>query len=192
MQSRYINHEMHERLWALLSVDQSTKVIAGARALSTRVHHENGAASLSGSRNSDCDCLSLSELVVAAPPGFALPKDKIITILVLEGPSRGLSRRLVKPHVSIGRVGGGADIEIDDRYVSTLHCAVAVKRDIIRLRDLDSLTGTYVGNQRVSIASLGHRSEFCVGFSVLLVTVLPARAVPHREEANEFAEGKEG
>lgn len=191
MQSRYMNHEMHDRLWALLSVDQSTKVIGGASGLLPRIHHENDAVGLSGRTNSCYDCLSLSELVVAAPPGFALPKDKVITISVLEGPSRGLSRRLVKPHVSIGRVGGGSDIEIDDRYVSTMHCAIGVKSDIIRLRDLDSRNGTYVRNRRVSIVSLGHRSEFCVGFSVLSVSVLPARTVSPGEEANQFAEGKE-
>lgn len=191
MQSRFTNHEMHDRLWALLSVDQSTKVIGGASGLSTRIHHENGAVGLSCRRNSDYGCLSLSELVVAAPPGLALPKDKVIVISVVEGPSKGLACRVAKPHITIGRSGGGADMEINDRYVSTLHCAIAVKRDIIRLRDLDSRNGTYVGNQRVSIVSLGHRSEFCVGFSVLLVTLLPARAVTPGEEVNEFAEGKE-
>jgi len=84
------------------------------------------------------DSLGLCELVVTAPPGFALPKDKTITISVIGGPSKGLTRRLVKPHVSIGRSGSGADIQVDDQEVSDMHCAVGVKGNIIRLCDLDS------------------------------------------------------
>ena len=123
------------------------------------------------------DRLGLCELVVTTPPGFALPKDKTIAISVIEGPSKGLTRRLVKPHVSIGRSGGGADIQVDDQEVSDMHCAVAVKGNIIRLRDLDSHNGTYVENQRVSTAPLERFSEFRIGSSVLLLTVSVARAV---------------
>jgi pSer/pThr/pTyr-binding forkhead associated (FHA) protein len=119
--------------------------------------------------------LGLSELVVTAPPGLALPKDKTIAISVIEGPSKGLVRRLVKPHVSIGRSGGGADIQVDDREVSDMHCAVGVKGDIIRLCDLESDSGTYVEKQRVSAAPLEHFSEFRIGSSVLLLTVLVAQ-----------------
>jgi pSer/pThr/pTyr-binding forkhead associated (FHA) protein len=135
--------------------------------------------------------MSLCELLLAVPPGFALPEDKVITISVIAGPSKGLTRRLVKPHVSIGRSGGGADIEIDDPQLSDMHCAVGVKEHIIRLCDLDSHGGTYVEDQSVSVASLEHLSEFRVGSSLLLVTVLPARAVSLGEEVNEFAEGAE-
>lgn len=34
------------------------------------------------------DRLSLCELVVTAPPGFALPKDKTIAISVIRGPAK--------------------------------------------------------------------------------------------------------
>jgi pSer/pThr/pTyr-binding forkhead associated (FHA) protein len=141
--------------------------------------------------DSDYDQLSLSELVVAVPPGFALPKDKTITISVIEGPSKGLIHRLLKPHVSIGRTRGGADIEIDDQKMSDMHCAVGVKDSIIRLCDLDSHGGTYVEDRRISTAPLEHLSEFRVGSSLLLVTVLPARAVPPGEEVDEFTREKE-
>jgi hypothetical protein len=122
------------------------------------------------------DRLGLCELVVTTPPGFALPKDKTVAISVIRGPSKGLIHRLVKPHISIGRSGGGADIQVDDQEVSDMHCAVAVKGNIIRLCDLDSHSGTYVENQRVSTAPLEHFSEFRIGSSVLLLTVLVAQA----------------
>jgi hypothetical protein len=143
---------------------------AGPSEVSERIHQESGS-------DFDHDALSLCELVVTSPPGLVLPKDKVIRISVIEGPSKGLATGLAKPHISIGRRGGGVDIEVDDQQVSDLHCAIGVKRDIIRLLDLDSHNGTYVRDHRVSGASLEHLSEFRVGCSVLLVTVLPAQAV---------------
>lgn len=105
--------------------------------------------------------------------GFTLPDDKTITISVIAGPSKGLTHRFTKPLVSVGRSGGGADIEIDDPTVSGLHCAIGVRQDVIRLCDLDSATGIYINDELVQAAALEHLSEFRVGSSLLLVTVLP-------------------
>lgn len=104
---------------------------------------------------------------------FALPKDKKITISVIGGPSKGLSHQFRKPRISIGRAGGGADIELDDPKVSGLHCAVGMRQDRVRLCDLDSTYGTYVNDERIQAAELEHLSEFRVGSSLLLVTILP-------------------
>jgi hypothetical protein len=116
----------------------------------------------------------IAELVAVVPPGLVLPEDKKITISVIAGPSKGLAVQMVKPHLSIGRSGGGADIEIDDPQLSDLHCAVGVKNDMMRMCDLDSQSGTYIENKRVDVADLAHLSEFRVGSSLLLVTILPA------------------
>ena len=104
---------------------------------------------------------------------FALPKDKTITISIIGGPSKGSTHQFSKPRSSIGRAGGAADIRINDPSVSVLHCAVAVKQDQIRLYDLDSTSGTYVDDERIEAAELEHLSEFRVGSSLLLVTILP-------------------
>ncbi len=88
---------------------------------------------------------------------------------------------MVKPHVSVGRTGGGAEIEIDDPRVSDLHCVVGVKNEVIRLCDMDSHSGTYIEHRRVVVAGLAHLSEFRVGSSLLLVTVLPAQEAPTEE-----------
>jgi hypothetical protein len=133
------------------------------------------------------DRLGLCELVVTAPPGFALPKDKTIAISVIGG----LTRRLVKPHISIGRPGGGADIQVDDQEVSDMHCAVGVKGHIIRLCDLDSHSGTYVEKRRVSTAPLEHFSQFRIGSSVLLLTVLAAQGVVTLDNHGRFETEKE-
>ena len=105
-------------------------------------------------------------------PGLALPDGKAITLFVTAGPSKGLQLRLTKPLVSIGRAGGGADLEIDDPGVSRMHCAVEVTRDVIRLRDLESTNGTYLDEKRIRAAELEHLSEFREGSSLLRVAVL--------------------
>jgi len=106
---------------------------------------------------------------------LSLPNDRTITISVIQGPLNGLAYQLTKARTSIGRTGGGADIEIDDPQVSALHCVVGVTKDMVRLCDLDSANGTYVNNERVQAAELEHLSEFCLGSTWLVVTIVPTR-----------------
>ena len=104
--------------------------------------------------------------------GLELPKDKNITISGIGGPAKGLKYQVTKPRVTVGRLGGGADIEIDDPETSRKHCKVEVKQDIVKLIDLKSTNGTFVNDERVPNAELEHLSEFRVGSSLLLVTIM--------------------
>ena len=103
--------------------------------------------------------------------GLALPKDRTITISILAGPSQGLTHRLTKPRASIGKVGGGADIQINDPQAARLHCVVGLTEDTVRLCDLDSANGTYVNDERIQAADLEHLSEFRVGSTWLIVAI---------------------
>jgi predicted Zn finger-like uncharacterized protein len=102
-----------------------------------------------------------------------LPQGKSITVSVIEGASKGVERSLTMPLATIGRLGGGADIEVDDRQVSRLHCALEVKDKAVLLRDLRSTNGTYVADQRVLSAKLDLPGDFRIGGTVLRVTVAP-------------------
>jgi hypothetical protein len=115
--------------------------------------------------------------VAARATAFELPKDKTIAISIIAGPSKGATHQFHKPRISIGRAGGGVDIEIDDPKVSRLHCALGVSHGAIRLCDLGSTNGTYVNDELVHVAELGHLSEFRVGSSLLLVTIVANRAM---------------
>ncbi len=64
-------------------------------------------------------------------------------------------------------------LEINDPEVSRQHCAVEVKGEVIRLRDLDSTNGTYINDERVRAAELAHLSEFRIGSTVVRVTITP-------------------
>jgi pSer/pThr/pTyr-binding forkhead associated (FHA) protein len=81
---------------------------------------------------------------------------------------------LTKPKTSIGQAGGRADIEIDDQQASVLHCVVTETKgkDMVRLYDLGSANGTYVNGQRIRAVSLDHFSEFRVGSTEFLVTIV--------------------
>jgi hypothetical protein len=103
-----------------------------------------------------------------------LPEDKLITIAVVAGVSLAVEREMTQPLLTIGRLGGGADFEIDDPHVSRLHCAIEVKTDAVFLRDLRSTNGTYLEEKRILSACLEHKSEFRIGASTLRVSIVPA------------------
>jgi predicted Zn finger-like uncharacterized protein len=103
-----------------------------------------------------------------------LPEDKLITVSVVEGASLAMERQMNQPLLTIGRLGGGADFEIDDPQVSRLHCTIEVKTDAVFLRDLRSTNGTFLEEKRILSACLEHKSEFRIGASRLRVSILPA------------------
>ncbi len=103
-----------------------------------------------------------------------LPSGKSIALSVIAGPARGLLFQVEKPRVVLGRAD--ADILINDKEISRWHCAIEIKGDIIRLRDLDSTNGTYFADERVRVAELKHLSEFRIGTSVILLSVTPKLA----------------
>lgn len=115
---------------------------------------------------------STSGTLISSGQGLVLPTDKTITISIIGGASKGLKHAMTKPRVILGRKGGGADIEVDDQEVSRWHCAVEVKTDVVRLRDLDSTNGTFVNDERVRAAELQHLSEFRIGSTLVLVTIM--------------------
>jgi len=99
--------------------------------------------------------------------------NRTVTISVIKGFLNGHAYQLTRARTSIGRSGGGADIEIDDPQVSALHCVVGVTQDMVRLCDLDSANGTYLNDKRVEAAELEHLSEVCLGSTCLVVSIVP-------------------
>lgn len=116
----------------------------------------------------------LAELVVE-PPGLKLPADKLITLTAISGAASGKTLTLEKPHVILGRQGGGADFEVDDAEVSRWHCALEVKDGTIWLKDLESTNGTYYDNERTRAAMLGDGIEFRIGSTILRITITAKR-----------------
>ena len=106
---------------------------------------------------------------------LAIPEGQTIRIRVVSGSSQGAEFELSRPLMTIGRLGAGADIQIDDAEVSRLHCAIEVRREAILLQDLRSMNGTYVGDSRIFGARLENMSEFRIGSSCLQIEVAPSK-----------------
>ncbi len=66
-------------------------------------------------------------------------------------------------------------MQIDDPEVCPLHCAVAITENGVRLYDLDSVNGTYVDDERIRVADLQDLSMFRIGFTEIVVEVVPNR-----------------
>lgn len=103
---------------------------------------------------------------------LGIPPGQAINICVVSGVSQGMEFELSRPLMTIGRVGGKADIQIDDPEVSRLHCAVEVRGNTILLSDLGSTNGTFVDNSRVLATRLNKMSQFRVGSSYLEIDIL--------------------
>jgi predicted Zn finger-like uncharacterized protein len=96
-----------------------------------------------------------------------LPDDKKISIAVIKGARAGYIFHLTKPYVLIGR--GKVDLILPDKEISRKHLAIEVRNDKIFLRDLGSTNGTFIGDEKVSIAEITDQTEFKVGQTVLML-----------------------
>jgi hypothetical protein len=96
-----------------------------------------------------------------------LPDGDHFRVCVVEGPSRGAEFEITSLITTIGRTGGGADVEIDDPEISRSHCAIEIRQGGIILYDLRSMNGTYLHNSRISVIRLEPMSIFRIGTSLL-------------------------
>ncbi|HTZ76089.1 MAG TPA: FHA domain-containing protein [Candidatus Aquilonibacter sp.] len=102
-----------------------------------------------------------------------LPQNAVIKIAVIQGARPGAEHELSRPLMTIGRLGGGADIEIEDPEVSRLHCSIEVRRDAILLQDLHSKNGTFIDDARVFASRIDESKPFRVGSTLLKINRIP-------------------
>ena len=95
-----------------------------------------------------------------------LDQDKVISLVVLDGPLKGQVFPLTKPKVLLGR--SEADIVLDDSEVSRKHCAIEVHGTSAVLADLGSTNGTFVDDEKIETHQLQHMSEFRLGSTVVM------------------------
>ncbi len=110
-----------------------------------------------------------------AQPRPVFVKVPQVTLVVVEGPSRGRSARVTGSTLRIGS-SEACGLHIEDRRVSRVHCEVAVSADAVGVRDLGSTNGTFVNGVRVRDADLAAGSVLRVGDSSVRVDVDPAPA----------------
>jgi pSer/pThr/pTyr-binding forkhead associated (FHA) protein len=89
-----------------------------------------------------------------------------LDIRVLEGPDRGLQRRLGAGGMRIC-TAAGSDLKLTDRTVSRLHCELRAVGGAVRIVDSGSTNGTYVDGVHVFAAELVAGARVRVGETVL-------------------------
>jgi transcriptional regulator with GAF, ATPase, and Fis domain len=106
-------------------------------------------------------------------------------LAAISGPLRDSVFPLVDGQLSIGRELSNR-LAIDDGLVSPKHCLVAVDADGCVLRDLGSLTGTFVNGLPVQERPLVHGDQIAIGGSVFLfLREEPSEAHPNPVQLEE-------
>ena len=82
--------------------------------------------------------------------------------LVVVGGAAQATELVIRPPVVLGR-GHEASIPLPHPLVSRLHCEIVQHQGRLLVRDLGSLNGTFVGNERISEAELPSGELLTVG-----------------------------
>ncbi|HTO77636.1 MAG TPA: FHA domain-containing protein [Thermoanaerobaculia bacterium] len=98
-----------------------------------------------------------------------LPSDAKLSLAVISGPAAGTIYAIEKPRVVIGRQD--ADFVLEDPEISRHHSAIEVSGERVTLIDLESTNGTFIGEQPIREAPLGHQQEFSIGGSTIMLIV---------------------
>ena len=94
--------------------------------------------------------------------------DDIGMLSVEAGPDRGRTFELDRSVVRIGS-GDQAEVRLSDRAVSRLHCELAIDGATLRLRDLGSKNGTWIGKLRIYEADVTAGTQVRIGETVLVI-----------------------
>jgi hypothetical protein len=100
-----------------------------------------------------------------------LDRDKVVSLVVIDGPLKGKVFPVIKPRVSLGRCEG--DIVLEDSEISRKHCALEVHGTTAVLADLGSTNGTFVDDERIETHQLEHMSEFRLGSTLVMFSARP-------------------
>jgi DNA-binding NtrC family response regulator len=102
-------------------------------------------------------------------------------IVVVDGPHAGREVSLGHATAFVGSAKG-LDLVLDDPRVSRRHAELVPAEDGVRVRDLESRNGTYVGQKRVADAFLGAGALVRVGRTKLRLEAVDAPFDPGGEE----------
>ncbi|NTX13164.1 FHA domain-containing protein [Myxococcus sp. CA051A] len=127
-----------------------------------------------------------SESTRAGPP---------VQMLVLAGPDRGRKKRFQGVRMVVGR-GKDCDFVLDDQSVSRRHLELVYGQTGVAMRDLGSISGTQVNDQRVDECLLKHGDEIAMGKTRLRFVdeaeqIKEMRAQAEAREAEEKREREE-
>jgi transcriptional regulator with PAS, ATPase and Fis domain len=95
---------------------------------------------------------------------------RAVTVRVLRGPDNGRSVRVEQPSLVIG-VGSSADFRLTDSAVSHEHLRLTLTPSGVRLRDIESKNGTFMGVSRIHEVTLTGDAAVVIGGTTLGITI---------------------
>ncbi|MBZ4417105.1 FHA domain-containing protein [Myxococcus sp. RHSTA-1-4] len=118
-----------------------------------------------------------------------------VQMLVLAGPDRGRKKRFQSVRMVVGR-GKDCDFVLEDQSVSRRHLELVYGEGGVVMRDLGSVSGTQVNDQRVDECVLKHGDELAIGKTRLRFVdeaeqIKELRAQAEAREADEKREREE-
>jgi predicted Zn finger-like uncharacterized protein len=102
-------------------------------------------------------------------PDLHLPADRKISLAVIAGAEAGRIFPIDRPRIVLGRQD--ADVSVEDAEVSRQHAAIEVTGTRVRLFDLGSTNGTFLGEQQVEETDIENQDEFTIGGTTLMLIV---------------------
>ena len=102
---------------------------------------------------------------------LCLPENQELSLRVMEGNEKGTVYPVIKPRLTIGRAN--ADITIQDKLSSRVHCSLEVSGQTVLLRDLESTNGTFVDDQPIQTVALSNGSIFRIGGHAFELVITP-------------------
>jgi transcriptional regulator with GAF, ATPase, and Fis domain len=106
-----------------------------------------------------------------------------IRVSVAEGPDAGVTRELVNETLRIGSSSDN-DLVLADNTVSRHHCAIEPVRGGVRIRDEGSTNGVFVGNLRISDATVSGTVQLQLGNTRIVIEPL-SQTVAREQAATE-------
>jgi len=109
------------------------------------------------------------------------------TALVVEGPDLGLAVPMSEKPITLGKARE-CDIALTDRAVSKMHLELRLEGGAVRIRDLGSTNGTYVGKTRVIESLVPAGTVLSVGRTRVHLRADDAPVMITPSEADHFGE----
>jgi DNA-binding NtrC family response regulator len=119
---------------------------------------------------------------VPVSPNAAGPK-----LVAVTGPSAGRGFAVARATSTVGRHPTN-DFVVDDPRVSGAHLELSRNGDRVRVRDLDSLNGTWLGKSRVVDVELASGTEITIGDSLLRLETDESLVSPLPGESETFGQ----
>src|SRR6185295_1832466 len=122
-----------------------------------------------------------------ANPVFVTRTTAVPKLVAVSGPSAGRAFAVTRATATVGRHPTN-DFVVDDPRVSGTHLELSRAGDRVRVHDVGSTNGTWIGSHRVVDLELALGGEIIVGDSMLRLEVDQAAAPPPAADRESFGQ----